>query len=88
MSNLPKEREQKKLKVKNNPKRKIQIQKYDCPANYAVRLDSIATGGQKIQENVASHGMEPSSILRLKVFLGTSKPRSIPVSADSISRGI
>lgn len=64
MSNLPKEREQKKPEVKKIPKRKIQIQKCDCPANYTSRLDSIATSGQRVQENVASRGVEPSSILR------------------------
>lgn len=68
MSNLPKEREQKKPEVKKIPKRKIQIQKYDCPANYTSRLDSLATSGQRVQENVASRGVEPSSILRQESY--------------------
>lgn len=47
-------------------------------------MGDIATGGPKVQENMASNAMETNALLRQEsCFLDQFKDQSIEVSADS-----
>lgn len=56
----------------------------DRPAHCETLVGDMATGGPKVQENMASHAMETNALLRQEnYFLDQFKVQLVEVSAES-----